>query len=113
MDQVKTFRSIVRATLADLVTSHYAQMGSLLATQVSDEENGHYMIFLEGWQKMRHLYGTSIHVQVRDDGKVWIYRDSSSVIIIDQLEKAGIPTSQMVVTWHPPVARKHTEFAEG
>ena len=62
---------------------------------------------------MRFIYGPSIHVEVKTNGKVWIHRDSSSVIIIDHLERVGIPTASIVVSWHPPSARKHTEFAEG
>ncbi|MEM6396639.1 MAG: element excision factor XisI family protein [Bacteroidota bacterium] len=113
MDQVSKFRALTRQAMSDLISNYYLNTHPIEANFVEDNENGHYLIFLQGWRGMKHIYGISIHVEVKQNGKVWIHRDSSSVTIIDHLEKAGIPTSQMVVSWHPPVARKHTEFAVG
>ncbi|NJC28150.1 element excision factor XisI family protein [Neolewinella antarctica] len=113
MDQVTTYRETVREILTGLQKEYYNQTGPIKATLIQDDRNGHYLITIEGWEGERFTYGTSIHVEVKADGKVWIHRNSSSVIIIDHLERAGIPMASTVVAWHPPLARKHTEFAEG
>ncbi|MEO0731493.1 MAG: element excision factor XisI family protein [Bacteroidota bacterium] len=113
MDSVDQRKKKVIGVLATILEDHYQIKEPINASLVQDDENGHYLIFLQGWQAMRHIYGVSIHVEVKPDGKVWIHRDSSSVVIVDRLEKAGIPTKQMVISWHPPVARPHTEFALG
>lgn len=113
MDTIKSRKCVVVDVLNDLLENHYNQAGPIEACLVADDVRGEYQIYLHGWQDMTYFYGVSIHVQVKDNDKVWILRDSSSVVIVDHLEKAGIPTSQMVISWHPPVARQHTEFAQG
>lgn len=99
--------------LNSLLENHYNQAGPIEARLVADDVRGEYQIYLHGWQEMTYFYGVSIHVRVKEDNKVWILRDSSSVVIVEHLERAGIPTSEMVISWHPPTARRHTEFAVG
>jgi XisI protein len=43
--------------------------------------------------------------------KIWIHRDGLEDGIANELVKAGIPKTQIVLGFHPPNIRPYTEFA--
>lgn len=56
------------------------------------------------------MHGCLVHVELIGD-KVWIHRDGLEDGIANDLVRAGIPKSQIVLGFHPPEVRPHTEFA--
>ncbi|MEM8582772.1 MAG: element excision factor XisI family protein [Bacteroidota bacterium] len=80
---------------------------------VVDPTNGNMLLYYEGWNNGKRTYGCYLHLRVAEDGKVWVQYDGTDTVVIDQLIGAGIMEKEIVVGWHPPSARKHTEFAEG
>jgi hypothetical protein len=49
-------------------------------------------------------------VEIIND-KIWIHRDGLEDGIANDLVRAGIPKSQIVLGFHPPKIRQYTEFA--
>ena len=94
------------------MTDHYGSTISIEARLIEDDKNGQYLIFVEGWDEYRYVYYTSMHLRLREDGKIIVYQDNTDIILIDLLEKSGINVSDIIVAFHHPSMRKHTEFAE-
>ena len=46
-----------------------------------------------------------------NNGKVWIQEDNTDLVIADDLERAGIPKSDIVLGFQPPSVRPYTEYA--
>ena len=44
------------------------------------------------------------------DGKIWVQRDFTEPSITEQLVAKGVPTSNIVLGFHPPYKRRFTEF---
>lgn len=81
---------------------------------IIDEKNGHYFLYQNAWLEGSYrLYGTVIHIQVKEDGKVWLHYDGTELIIADWLLERGVPMSHLVLGFHPPIVREDTEFAVG
>jgi hypothetical protein len=51
-----------------------------------------------------------VHIEVIGD-KIWIHRDGLEDGIANELVKAGIPKTQIVLGFHPPNILPYTEFA--
>ena len=45
------------------------------------------------------------------NGKIWIQHDGTQEGVAEELVTAGIPRQQIVLGFHPPKLRKHTEYA--
>ncbi len=77
---------------------------------IFDEERDHYLLLKIGWQHKRRLWGTSVHVRLRND-KFWIEEDGLEDGITTDLLEAGVPKEDIVLAFHHPEIRPHTGFA--
>lgn len=111
MDKVTKHKEIVKAAImkyADMM-----QFKEPIEKQVIfDDERGHYLLMKVGWRNSTPVYGTTFHIDVHPDGKVWVQRDNTDVIIVDDLLENGIPQSEIILAFHSPFMRSQTEFAK-
>jgi hypothetical protein len=56
------------------------------------------------------VHGCLVHIDILD-GKLWIQRDGTEQGIATELVAAGIPKDAIVLAFHPPEIRPHTEYA--
>ncbi|MEL6138735.1 MAG: XisI protein [Cyanobacteria bacterium J06628_6] len=78
---------------------------------VCDTESHHYQVLHLGWQDLHRVYGCIVHVDIKDDGKIWIQRDGTETGIANELTAAGVPKTDIVLAFHAPYKRKLTGFA--
>jgi XisI protein len=77
---------------------------------IRDREGGHYLVILVGWNDRSRVYGTVIHLDIKDD-KIWIQQDRTDPGIARDLLEAGIPQSAIVLAFQSPELRKFTDYA--
>ncbi len=77
---------------------------------VFDRESDRYLLMIVGRENDRRVHGCLVHVDIID-GKVWIQRDGTEGGIANDLVEAGMPKNRIVLGFHSPELRKHTEFA--
>lgn len=111
MDTLSEYRSTIKRILREYASIPYAY-DDVKRLPVFDDENGHYMIVLDGWEQngKRRVHGALVHLQIID-GKIWVQRDGTEYGIAQELIDAGIPKSQIVLGFQPSYIRAHTEFA--
>lgn len=113
MDKLTQYHSIVKETLSKIANRKTIHSFPLKTHFIIDPQTGHYLLYRDGWRGETRIYGCFIHVQVAEDGKVWLHHDGTDLAIGQDLLDAGIPKSDMVVGFHPPIMRPDTEFALG
>jgi XisI protein len=74
---------------------------------IRDRVAGHYLIILVGWHDQIRVYGSLVHIDIKDD-KIWIQQDTG---IAQELVEAGVPKSDIVLAFKSAFARKFTEYA--
>lgn len=79
---------------------------------LADKENRHYQLLIQGWQGTHFVHNVIFHLEVKPDGKVWIWLNQSDQKIASELEERGISKKDIVLGFQPPYYRKYTEFAE-
>lgn len=83
-----------------------------IATQIIvDEKHGHYVLFSTGWRDDNRIYGPFVHLDVTQDGKVWLQHDGTNLEIATLLEEKGIPKEDIVLAFHAPYVRAWTGYA--
>lgn len=111
MGKVKAYKAIVRQLL-DEIAQAGAKPGSPVQTQViRDEEGGHYLLFSNGWRGSERVYGCYLHIDVAENGKVWVQHDGTDVAVTEKLVEKGIPKTDIVLGFHAPFIREDTGFA--
>ncbi len=110
MDKVEKYRKIIEKILTEHANQPYSH-DDIKSQTVFDRENDRYLLVDVGWRKKRfRVHGTLVHVEIID-GKIWIQYDGIEGGIADDLEREGVPKSDIVLAFHEPELRKYTEYA--
>lgn len=109
MDRVEEYRSVVEKILNDNAAIPYSH-GEIELRPIFNREQDTYLLLLNGWDKRKRIHGVLVHIDIIN-GKIWIQRDGTEDGIADDLERAGVPKSDIVLAFHAPELRKHTEYA--
>lgn len=109
IDTLERYRQIVRdliETYAQFKPSH----GQIESEVVFDPRHDHYELMYIGWDGVRRIHGSFIHIDIID-GKVWVQHDGTSVGVANELADAGIPHDEIVLGFKPAHVRPLTGFA--
>lgn len=109
MDTIDNYRQIVQQVLKKYSEIPYAH-GEIKAITIFDRENDRYSLITVGWQGDKRVHGCLVHLDIIN-GKVWIQRDGTEYGIAKELVDNGIPKGQIILAFHPPEVREHTEYA--
>lgn len=109
MDKLNGYRQIITKILTKYANIPYSY-GEITQQLIIDKEENNFLLFDTGWQNKRRVHGCVTHIQIIDD-KIWIQRDGIEHGITNELVEAGIPKDKIVLAFHPPQVRQHTEFA--
>ncbi len=109
MDKIERFREIIERVLSEYAAIPYAY-GEIKSEPVFDRERDSYLLVNVGWHKGRRMHGCLVHIDIID-GKIWIHRDGTEDGIAADLEREDIPKSDIVLAFHAPELRKHTDYA--
>ncbi len=102
-------RQVIEKTLKDYASVPYSY-GDIQTEAVFDRERDRYLLVNVGWDDDTRVHGTLVHVDVVD-GKLWIQRDGTEDGIAEDLVRAGIPRDRIVLGFHAPSVRPHTDYA--
>ncbi len=112
MDKVTQHKKWIREILEkDISTGTYADP-NIRRQLVADDEHGHYLLYHIGWlDDYKRSYGCFMHLEVAEDGKVWIQHDGTDNPIALRLVKKGIAKDDIVFGFHAPYKRAYSGFA--
>jgi hypothetical protein len=109
MDTLENYRQIIETTLDEYTRIPYAH-GDFHTEAVFDRVKDRYFLVNVGWDNGRRVHGSLVHIDIIN-GKIWIQRDGTEEGVAKELVKAGIPKDRIVLAFHPPEIRPHTEYA--
>jgi hypothetical protein len=111
MDRIERYREAVIRLVQEYASFRPAN-GQIETEAVIDRDRDHYEVMHIGWDGVRRVHGCVIHIDIRD-GKVWVQYDGTTRPVAEELVTAGVPREDIVLGFHPPDVRRHTEFAVG
>ncbi len=109
MDTLSRYRKTIEEILEEYANVPYAY-GDIKTEVVFDRSRDRYLLVNVGWEDDARVHGALVHIDIID-GKVWIQRDGTEDGMATDFLRAGIPREQIVLGFHAPRVRQHTEFA--
>lgn len=109
MGTVSEYRQLIEDVLEEYASIPYAY-GNIETEVVFDRSHDRYLLVNVGWENGDRIHGAVVHIDIVD-GKIWIQRDGTEDGIAGDLVRAGVPKEEIVLGFHPPSVRPHTEFA--
>jgi hypothetical protein len=111
MGVVTNYADVVRDILTR-VAGHLQRIPKLDVDTllVEDPVQAIFMLWRVGWHAGKRVNNTVIFARIRN-GKVWIEDDHTDLTFYDELVRAGVPKSDIVLGFHAPEERRFGEFA--
>ena len=109
MDTLERNRRAVRHVIESYAAFRPSSSG-VHAELIFDQGNDHYELIYSGWEGIRRIHGSVIHIDIRGD-KVWIEHDGTEDGVAEELVEAGIPRDQIVLGFKHPEVRPLTDYA--
>lgn len=111
MDQVAHYREIIRKELEAFAA--WSKPGAGIRSEVVfDPVLDHFELVESGWEGRRRIHIVLFHLDIID-GKVWIQYDATDRPIAEELVRAGIPKSDIVLAEKPADLRPFTGYGVG
>jgi hypothetical protein len=108
MERLERYRQAIQSLLYSYVPPESAQSG--IETQViCDRDSDHYQLVSLGWQGHRRFYSCLMHLDLKD-GKIWIQRNQTDLLIAQELLKLGVPREDIILGLQPEYARPDTGY---
>ena len=109
MDQLNRYRQIIEQSLLELARRRPSNPNLEYKT-LFDRQADSYALISIGWRQARRIHHFVVHIEIINE-KVWIQADNTDLDIAAELERAGISKNEIVLGFHPPHVRPHTEYA--
>ncbi len=111
MERIETYRTLLK----ELLTKQAQIMSQGPQTEIEteltfDEDRDHYMLLRLGWTPEGRLFVPTLYARLYN-GKIWIENDWTEDGLATGLLEHGVPAEDVVLAFHSPEMRPHTEFA--
>jgi len=109
MEKLTSYRQIIQSILLTYTEIPYSH-GELVCKPVFDEAHDSYLLITLGWDRKSRVHGCLVHLDIIND-KVWVQRDETEDGVTLELVAAGVPSSDIVLAFHPADVRPYTGYA--
>ena len=109
MDKLDNYRQLIEKILSEYAEIPYSY-NNLESKLIISKDSNDYLLLTIGWEKDVRNHGCIVHLEIIN-GKIWIQRDGTEDGIATDLLAARVPKSDIVLAFHPPEIRQHTDFA--
>ncbi|MEA5479086.1 XisI protein [Pseudanabaena galeata UHCC 0370] len=111
MVELNEYRQIVKNLLEEINNYGVSLYDDGVESQVVfDEAHDHYLLVDVGWNQKKYVYGSIIHLDIKD-GKVWIQRNNTEINIAERLVEKGIPKGNIVIGFQSVFTRQFSGYA--
>ncbi|MBI3651181.1 MAG: XisI protein [Acidobacteria bacterium] len=111
MDKLTEYPIILKRLLSEYVELNQRQPVPGVETfLITDDAQGQYIWMNAGWQNGERVCGMTVYARIRE-GKIWIEEDWTEDGIATDLARAGVAREDIILAFHEPEMRPHTEFA--
>ena len=65
-----------------------------------------------GWKGAERTHHCVLHLDLKENGKIWVQEDWTEAGLANELMKMGVPKSDIVLAFYAPFRREDTGFAK-
>ena len=112
MDRLAQYRQTVIEILTEFsnVSKGSTSKEEMEEQLILDTQRDHYQILTIGWNGIKRVYYPVFHIDIKNN-KIWVQEDATDFDFVGELEKRGIPKSDIVLAFHSPFKRPLTDYA--
>ena len=108
-NKLNRYRDIIGQTLTE-IADYIPQDSQSPHKTIFDRRADSYALIEVGWVDNQRVHQFIIHLEIIN-GKIWVQADNTDLNVTHELERVGIPKSDIVLGFQPPAVRRYTEYA--
>ena len=106
MERIEKHKAVVRQIIEE-IAAMIPDSEPVETQTIVDNEHGHYLLSAVGWFDGSHReFNSFVHIDVKNDAKIWIQHDGTDLKIALMLVERGIAKSDIVLAFHAPFRRE-------
>jgi hypothetical protein len=109
MERIVELRNAIESALSEYAAISYAH-GDVVRVPIIDRKSDNYLLMVVGWENTKRVHGCLVHLGIVE-GKIWIQRDGTEEGMATELERFGVEKCEIVLGFHHPDLRQHTEYS--
>ena len=86
MEKIKKYQEIITSTLRSYATTNDPEMEDQC---LFDYANNHFQLVTVGWNAGKFVFLPLFHVDIKQDGKIWLMVNNTDVRVAEELVKKG------------------------
>ena len=100
------YQEILITLLKGYVDFFSGSSSSVKPQMLVDREGNHFQLLKIGWdeKQQQFVFGILFHFDIIDD-KIWLQLNNTEFYLVDELVDLGVPKSDIVLGFHPPLVR--------
>ena len=112
MDRLTQYRQAIIEILTEFsnVSKGSTSKEEMEEQLILDTQRDHYQILTIGWNGIKRVYYPVFHIDIKNN-KIWVQEDATDFDFVGELEKRGVPKSDIVLAFHSPFKRPLTDYA--
>ena len=111
MDRINEWRNLIKQAITEAAQPmENPESCDIETVCVFDETRDHYFLMRIGWEGVKHVQYTTLHVRIKN-GKIWIEEDWTEEGITAEFLRAGVRNEDIVLGFQHPSMRQYTDFA--
>ncbi len=111
MDKLTRYKKLVKNIVSEIGQTPGGAVHNLEMQTIIDDKNGQYLLYNNTWDGEKRLYGCFLHLEVRDNGKIWIHHDGTDLVVGEMLLENKVPKQDIVLGFRAPIVRIDSGFA--
>ncbi|MEN0006279.1 MAG: element excision factor XisI family protein [Bacteroidota bacterium] len=111
MDKVARHKKIAKEVLEEVAAIRTKSRFVMRTQKLYDDIHGQYMLHKYGWKRSSRIYGMIAHLEIAEDGKIWLHHDGTGLELAYVLVNKGISKKDIVLAFQPEYAREDLGFA--
>jgi hypothetical protein len=112
-EKVKKYQSILVQYMEGMAQQRNGTASDSLEYQViADQYRNHFQLVRLGWNKHKFNFLVLLHFDIHPQtGKIWIQQNNTEWLVADDLQKYGVPATDIVLGFKPEYIRAMGAFA--
>ncbi|MEM8524230.1 MAG: element excision factor XisI family protein [Bacteroidota bacterium] len=99
MERVEQYRTIIKAIIQRPASSRTLNQPSLQKQLLVDRSENNFLLFNVGWHKDNYVHDLLFHIELSNDGNIWILENNTDYPLDNKLLEAGVEQEDLHIAW--------------
>lgn len=109
--KIERHQNVILTYLYERATIKTANLPGCENMVIADTEHHHYQLLTLGWTLDRYVHSLTFHLDIAEDGKIWLRANWTDTDIAQILVTRGVAKSDIVLDFYPAFLREESEYA--